>query len=361
MNKLLFLGLILFMFSCKSETKSINNSTVIKVEQYDDGSENAEVVEYSYKETLPAYTFPEVKNVDETKSTVFSATLESDLDKKKNVVYAASLLMAWDEIETTIGGKLYDFGSPELERMYNSTTHQNVLLPNEYNTSVEIVGDIITANAEFKKALPFKFPLTKHSEKLKFEKDIVSSFGFKGKSGMAYIVYYNNDNDFCIAINPKDSHHLIYLMKSEKYEKTFKDNFDKIAEKREKQKESEVKKWKLSYDYKDVTEIPIIEFNLENYFDDIENTLFYKSSLDTFKVLKAYQRTGFILNEKGAIVESEAIMVADGVESVMEAEAIPPTPKKLIFDKKFMVFLKREKAKNPYFALQITDAELLTK
>jgi hypothetical protein len=270
--------------------------------------------------------------------------------------------MAWDEIETTIGGKLYDFGSKELEIMYNSTSHQNVLLPNEYKTSVEIRENVITAKAEFKKALPFKYPLTSHTEKLIFGKDEVNSFGFRGETSMAYLVYYNNDNDFCIAIRPRDSHHLIYLLKSNKYESSFKENFDKIAEKRLKQRKLEVNKWKLHFEYKDVTKIPMIEFNLENYFEDIENSLFYESKTHFYEVVKAWQRTGFILNEKGAIIETEAVFsVVEAAAEVEEGEVKPPTPKKLIFDKKFMVFLKREKSDNPYFALQITDAELLTK
>ena len=353
MKKLLFFLLVVSFFSCQEETPKTNFEHLIEDELIE--------VDDNPKVTLPSYEFPKVRNVDSVNNTVFQATLESDLSKNKNNVYAASLLMAWDEIENQLKGELTDFESKELEKMYRSTSHQNVLLRNEYKTSVEWIGGIIKAKAEFKKTLPFSSPFTKHREKLKFGKDKVSSFGFKGERYNAEIMYYKNDNDFCLAITPREKIHQIYLMKSPQYKITFKENFDEILKKRKKQFANQKNTWKQHLQHDDIAKIPMIEFNLENNYEKMVNSYFFNTKRDTFQVLKAWQRTAFILNEKGAIIESEAEMVVDAVTEAAETKETPPTPKKLIFDKKFMIFLKRRDAKNPYFALQITDAELLIK
>jgi hypothetical protein len=69
MKSAFYLGLILFLFSCKSETTQETSTNIVEPLLVED------------EETLPVYTFPEVKNVNDSKSTVFSATLESDLSK----------------------------------------------------------------------------------------------------------------------------------------------------------------------------------------------------------------------------------------------------------------------------------------
>ena len=351
MNKVHFFLLYVFLFSCGNESRiqpDVNNKVSV---------EPTKVL----KTTLPTYVFPQVKDLDSYANTEFLPTLESDLDKNKNAVYAASLLMAWDEIEKIIGSDLSDFDSEELEEMFNSTSHKKVLLSNEYKTEIEIEGTQIIAKAEFSKALPFSYPLTKNNEMLMFGQGKVNSFGFRGAQQMTRIVFYNSDNDFCISITPRDAHHSIYLLKSDKYESTFRKNFDKIGQKRRKQSDDKYNQWKKYLKSTDVAKIPMIEFNVNANYPRIENSEFLNSSFDRFRVLKAIQRTAFILNEKGAIVESEALMAVDAASEAIGAIENMPTPKNLIFDKKFMVFLKREKAEYPYFAVQITDTELLTK
>ena len=45
----------------------------------------------------------------------------------------------------------------------------------------------------------------------------------------------------------------------------------------------------------------------------------------------------------------------------MGEEYEKPKPKKLVFDKPFLILLKRTNAKNPYFGLWTTNTELMTK
>jgi hypothetical protein len=49
------------------------------------------------------------------------------------------------------------------------------------------------------------------------------------------------------------------------------------------------------------------------------------------------------------------------ITSPAESKYEKPKPKKMIFDKPFLILLKRTDAKNPYFGLWATNTELMTK
>jgi hypothetical protein len=61
----------------------------------------------------------------------------------------------------------------------------------------------------------------------------------------------------------------------------------------------------------------------------------------------AAQQTRFRLDERGAVLKSEAVAAAARVDA------------DLIFDKPFLVMIQRTDAREPYFALWVANAELL--
>ena len=111
----------------------------------------------------------------------------------------------------------------------------------------------------------------------------------------------------------------------------------------------------IKIDDDDKVEIPIIEFHLQKSFEEMLGSTFKAGALE-LSLIEMYQRNAFILNENGAEVESEAV---EAVDSAGEYEE--PQPKMMIFDKPFVVFLKRKDAKNPYFGVYIVDVELLNR
>jgi hypothetical protein len=73
-------------------------------------------------------------------------------------------------------------------------------------------------------------------------------------------------------------------------------------------------------------------------------------------VLQASQRIYFDLNEEGVTLESEAAMTFG-----CSAQP-PPRPRHImIFDKPFLIIMRRAGANQPYFATWIDNAELLIK
>jgi serine protease inhibitor len=115
--------------------------------------------------------------------------------------------------------------------------------------------------------------------------------------------------------------------------------------------------WKYYYKEEDQLIIPKFNFNIETNYDSLEGKKF-SSQNENYNIERAFQRTAFKLDESGAIIESEAEIEVT-VEEIEEIEK--PKPKKLIFDKPFLILLKRTDEKNPYFGLWTTNTELMIK
>lgn len=294
--------------------------------------------------------FPEVKNVTELKNTDFVPTLESSFEIKNNIIYGATIPYAWNEIRNKIGTTLTDFSNKQLEEINDTKSYINVLKNNEYETSVEVYEKEIIAKAYFRKSLPFEEPLTRFDKSLTFGNSNVKSFGFWNSCSFAKINYFNDENDFSISLFPKNKEHEIILILQKENKSDFKQYFQRYNQQRELAKNQ-----RIFFNEDDKVEIPIIEFNLEKMFKKIVGSTF-KANNEEFKMFEAYQRNAFILNENGVEIESEAEMSADAAE-----ETERPKPKMMIFNKPFVVLLKRKDAKNPYFGVYITNDELLKK
>ena len=302
--------------------------------------------------------FPKVKDISEMKETVFLPTLETPIPAGKNAIYAASLLMAWDEIKTAIANPILAFENEDLEQMNQSESYQNVLQEDEYETTIEVGEGIIKATASFAKSLPFKKPLRRLNEPLNFKSEEVANFGFYGKHTVGRIVYYHNNEDFAIRLRPKDREHEIILV--------MRDFDSNLVLEKEVQRLSETKdnfelnyteetEWRHYFANEDEVRIPIMAFNLSSGYPDIVGSLFNTEDIE-YEVTECFQRTAFVLNEKGAEVKSEARM---GVKETSAAPIVAPQPKKLIFDRPYLIFLKRTDSNYPYFGMYVANSELM--
>jgi len=301
--------------------------------------------------------FPQVKKLSEYKNTDFLPTLEHKIDRRKNAVYCAALLYAWEEIRKQIDLPLTL--SPEdtdLTLLNNSKSFINVLKSSEYTTSVEVKGNTIKAKAEFNKSLPFEVNLNSYDNRLTFKRETVASFGVRGtnnnkKLQIVEIIYYKNDSNFIIKLLPKDKEHEIILFKTDKVFNSMAEmnkEIEKLSEIGKNERKNEKHQWKYRITGNDEVLIPKFNFNIETNYATIEGKNF-KTSKQNYQIIKAWQRTAFLLNEKGAEIESEAEIW------------VKSRSKKMFFDKDFLILLKSTDAANPYFGLWVVNTELMVK
>lgn len=311
-------------------------------------------------------TFPEVRKLSEYKNTNFIPTLEHRISNSKNSVYCATLLFAWDEIRTQINSPLKISDKYfDLKLLNNSTSFEAVLKGYEYEVSGEVDGAFLSARAEFNKSLPFELKLKSFENKLTFDGHSISSFGVNGYDAneqleIVNIVYYNNDNNFILKLFPKDKEQEIILFKAEQTFNSIAEmitEIEKLTEIGNKERKNDRNNWKYNYSNEDLVIIPKFKFNIETNYTNLVGNLCSSNNQD-FQINQAWQRTAFILDESGAEIESETEMLV--VPDVLEEKYEKPKPKNLIFDKPFLVLLKRTDSKNPYFGLWTVNTELMT-
>ncbi|MBL0355796.1 MAG: hypothetical protein IPP72_02425 [Chitinophagaceae bacterium] len=322
---------------------------------------------FGNKKSEPIWSdLPAVMSLDNLKQTDFVITLENPISENKNIIYAPAFLYAWNKIKKELKFPIIagNTNSPDFILLNKSISHQNSLTGKEYSATVEIIDGAITGRAFFNKTLPFETKLQFLDEPINFDTTKVSAFGMYYYSDDAIkftkILYYKDNNNFILKLIPKDKQHEIILVKGlDKYQ-TLKDAInltnDLISQGKQEQSNTKLP-WKYQIVHEDIFAIPAIKINIKTHYKNIEGQTFSTSNKVKHTVEEAYQRTGFILNENGAVAESEATVSLDSAS----AEPSITHPKKMIFDRPFLIIIKRIDKVNPYFVMKVANAELLTR
>ena len=308
---------------------------------------------------------PQVTNLDNLKQTDFVPTLENPITDSKNIIYAPAFLYAWNKIKQELKSPVIvnDTNTIDFKLLTRSTSFQNSLNENEYVANIDFANGAIFAYAYFNKTLPFQVTLQRLDEPIVFNKTKVDAFGMKyfddEVTKSTEILYYKTDDNFILKFIPKDNQHEILLIKGLNNMASLSDavkNTETLIGLGNKEKKNPKLSWKYEIIPNDIFSIPTIKFNIATNYRNLEGQVFKSNGKKHF-FETAYQRTGFILNENGAVVESVAIAVVDSTSS----EPIITHPKKMIFDKQFYIIIRRTNKENPYFAMKVDNAELLTK
>ncbi len=91
--------------------------------------------------------------------------------------------------------------------------------------------------------------------------------------------------------------------------------------------------------------VPNLTWRLEHHFKELEGHMLLNVGMP---IVEASQTVAFHLDRSGAGVESEAKLVATA------------TPVQFVFDRPFLILLKKRGAKEPFFAMWVDNAELLS-
>jgi hypothetical protein len=304
----------------------------------------------------------EVVNLLTLKQTDFAPTLENTIPSDKNLIYAPSLLFAWDRVKKMFNVPLTvsSMGTTDIRLLNQSLSYKNSLTEDEYEAKASLSGGVIVAEAFFNKALPFSKTLQPVNNGILFSNVQVKAFGMStpdfGTTEFTRVLFYKDDDNFILQITPKDTTSQIILVKGLKQVETFADAMQQVGvltAQGETESSDNKTAWRYKFYDDDSFAVPAIKFNIETNYKTLEGQAIIVGG-DKQTIQTAYQRTAFSLDENGAVVESTAASAADSI-------AAPEHPKKMIFDKPFFIIIKHTNQVNPYFVMKVANAELMKK
>lgn len=307
---------------------------------------------------------PEEKQIEEFPQTEFISTLESKLTIGKNSIYAATLPMAFAQVREEFGGPFtYDTSNTEDFGLLNeSQSYLNVLAHDEYDTETHYNEDgSFEVHTGFSIALPFEDEMHKVSGGMEFAGRKVKAFGITYHDeialGAVRILYYEDDAHFVIQLLPRNEKHKLILAYGIDLTGNFQNLFERtqaLIDSGDADLNNPARSWRCAFNPEDSLVIPCFQFNIQKTWNELQGQRF-KAKDGEHTIVLAEQRTGFVLNEKGARIESEIVLTSDSI-------GMPDNqrhPKKMIFDQPFFMYVKRTDATHPYFAMKVETAELM--
>lgn len=324
---------------------------------------------------------------DQLKQTVVTSYLQDNIVAGKNLLYCSTFQIAWDTLsDDIIKEPLQLEGNPlAVENLNKRLTGKQDISEDCYLAMAGFNKDGITE--KIKQALKEKFNetpgidinLTRPDDilaysfllkDLKFKNEFenlenpilfngviaVKAFGIskynfdeahKKLGEQVTILDYKNDDDFIVSlksISPNDEIILAKIVPKQTMLETLDSLFARIS--------SAILPPGLNGG--DTLQIPKLDFDLLHSYSELTGKHALNKGFEDYFISKAIQTIRFRLNEKGALLKSEVVIV-------MELGLEPEPPKRLVFNKPFLICLREKGAKYPYFAMWVDNAELLLK
>ncbi|MHB1456233.1 MAG: hypothetical protein ACYC0V_04895 [Armatimonadota bacterium] len=327
----------------------------------------------------PAYL---KKNADELKSTIITPHMEQKIVPGKNVLWCSTFQLAWNELCDLGGGSIKlkpdspmadilskrsaskadiddasyvavagfaEDGAVEKIRQELKAKFNGQESPDLLNRLAPTSGFI--AYGYLFKSLPFEWAFDRFSDNLTFQDKKVECFGIEqympdrerreARSGKQIsILDYKDQDDFVIelkTLQKKDHLILAKITPQSTLDQTVRMVMDRVMNSKPVEFTSRANMY-----------IPVLDFDLLKDYSELKRVIqSFNKRLNGRQIEIALQSIRFRLDETGAVLKSEAMMVASITQT------------NLVFDRPFLVLLERDGAKNPYFALWVGNTELL--
>jgi hypothetical protein len=325
-------------------------------------------------------------DVNKLKDTQLIAHPDLPLSPTTNVLWCGTLQLAWNEAIALVGEKLTVVPpSPVADLLNQQDFNRTDLAPGSYvaladfernhvedeiraalektfhgAASPELIPPIpphpgpddFVAYAYLYKNLAFAQPFA--DDFCTFGDREVKCFGFKeenhlpsGTVGQVSIDDYQSPDDFVIelkTLSPDDELILAKVSPGPTLQATIQGVLARLAHATPQTAGSG-----------DSMEVPKLNFDLRRDFQELEGHVIVPTPAAKIKnkliLSKVEQLVRFQLNEKGAILKSEAVAVANAM--AMRASH------QLIFDRPFLILMKQKTSAQPYFALWVGNTTLL--
>lgn len=171
----------------------------------------------------------------------------------------------------------------------------------------------------------------------------------KSADNQMNVLYYENEEDFAIEIETKDSDKIV-LVRKDTFETNFKDIYNTVKAKSNSY--TGAKKFQKIDEFK----MPNLEFDVLKNYDELAGAKFTAPKADGI-INAAMQTIKLKIDEKGGSIKSEAVMDVTFTSSIDLNKDIPK-PRYFYCDDEFVMFLVEEGKENPYFAVKVDDITL---
>jgi hypothetical protein len=324
-------------------------------------------------------------NQQEYTNTMVIGHLNEKVDPGQNIVYASSFLMAWKGLKEDMVGEDILLQEPVSLTPQLNLASEKIVIDENYLAMAGITGDGIVKkinkqlqqkygfkNRELEQYLDrddniicysyfieevlFKYPFMEHKKKHPFffnkNRAEVACFGLEknndldnGEKIMEQVELYDyiDCNNFIIKLKGKDPENELYLAKVP-FDKTMIATLDGVEQRVQATKPEKI-------DENALLVIPKIKFNLYKTYDELIGKHLANNEYEDYFFAVADQQINFSLDESGAKTQSESVVVLKK----------GPSDGLLLFDRPFLLYMKKKGTNQPYFALWIANPEILIK
>jgi hypothetical protein len=329
-------------------------------------------------------------NSTQLKQTIITTDTEEKIVTGTSIVYCSTFQLAWNELkDNIIKADIRMADEPPIVQVLNNgiatksdisdksyvamagfakdgiLAKINTALRNKFGVDAPAISAPLNPNDIFAyaflyKNLQFKYPFSKLDYPLYFQSvpgpAPVKAFGIDNNPEITdydqvikqiLILDYKNDDDFIIKLLTTSPDDEIILAKV-KYDQTLLKTTESVSKRIN-------NNTPIPFKWPDRLGIPTIAFDvLHNYSE-----LTYKPLINPVKyqITHAYQKIRFRINEKGALLKSEAALMV----TPAEPDKLPVVAKQLIFNKPFLLCFKEKNGRYPYFIMWVANPELMSK
>ena len=321
----------------------------------------------------------------ELEQTIITPHMEIEVNGDKNILYCLAFQLAWNELKDNmikedillkdeppcvahlnkalsskedVSEKDYvamaGFGKDRIIEKINSALKEK--FGNQAPQVLEKLSpEDIMVYAYLYKNLKFKYVFESLESPIEFESNgqisHVRAFGIRRFSRseeheniakQVSVIDYRDDDDFIIILTSESFEDEIILAKITPASTLLK-TIQAVEKRIDEAEPDEMRN-------RDTLQIPKFNFDITHSYDELIGKFFMARDFEDYFINEALQNIRFRLDEKGALLKSEARI---------RGKPISPRPKFLIFDKPFLLYMKEKNGVYPYFAVWIDNAELM--